>query len=199
MQYLVFVSLETTRKSGLKSTGWTRLTVERTWSFYSCFYCFRRRIKNVLQITYWRLLSFFYCRNKIFASEDMACRTYIPTLMKHKHISSLRSFSDEIPRRLHTHFSAIRTGFRLPRRIILIRHGESLGNVDDTSYASIPDWKIPLTRRGERQAAHAGEDLHKLIKGESLFTYCRFVWWENEVKAVVRILCANHFPPFSST
>jgi len=107
----------------------------------------------------------------------MACRRYIPTLVKNKNFSPLTRFSDEIVsisrRNLHTHNSNIRAElFRLPRRIILIRHGESLGNVDDTSYASIPDWKIPLTRRGERQAAHAGEDLHKLIQGERLFTYC---------------------------
>lgn len=70
--------------------------------------------------------------------------------------------------------SSIRTN-QLPRRIILIRHGESLGNVDDTSYASIPDWRIPLTRRGERQAAHAGKELQEMIKGEALFTYCRYV------------------------
>lgn len=69
--------------------------------------------------------------------------------------------------------SSIRTN-QLPRRIILIRHGESLGNVDYTSYASIPDWKIPLTRRGERQAAHAGKELSELIKGKTLFTYCRY-------------------------
>jgi hypothetical protein len=37
--------------------------------------------------------------------------------------------------------------YLLPKRIILIRHGESLGNIDETAYASIPDWKIPLTRR----------------------------------------------------
>jgi hypothetical protein len=71
------------------------------------------------------------------------------------------------------HNPSIRTN-KLPRRIILIRHGESLGNVDYSSYASIPDWKIPLTRRGERQAAHAAEKLHELIKGETLFTYCRY-------------------------
>jgi hypothetical protein len=37
--------------------------------------------------------------------------------------------------------------YLLPKRIILIRHGESLGNIDDTAYATIPDWKIPMTRR----------------------------------------------------
>jgi phosphohistidine phosphatase SixA len=65
--------------------------------------------------------------------------------------------------------------FRLPKRIILLRHGESLGNVDDTAYSNIPDWKIPLTRRGERQALHAAKDLSNLLgmeKGESIFCYC---------------------------
>ena len=47
-----------------------------------------------------------------------------------------------------------------------------MGNIDDTSYESIPDWQIPITRRGERQSIHAGEELYKLIKGETLFTYC---------------------------
>ena len=37
--------------------------------------------------------------------------------------------------------------YLLPKRIILLRHGESLGNIDETAYASIPDWKIPMTRR----------------------------------------------------
>jgi broad specificity phosphatase PhoE len=62
----------------------------------------------------------------------------------------------------------------LPKRIILLRHGESLGNVDDTAYANIPDWKIPLTRRGERQALHAAKDLSNLLteNGESIFCYC---------------------------
>lgn len=40
-----------------------------------------------------------------------------------------------------------KTKYQLPKRIILLRHGESLGNVDDTAYSTIPDWKIPLTRR----------------------------------------------------
>lgn len=61
---------------------------------------------------------------------------------------------------------------RFPKRIILIRHGESLGNVDETLYAEIPDWKIPLTRRGERQCIVAAHDLYTLTKGESIFCYC---------------------------
>jgi len=62
--------------------------------------------------------------------------------------------------------------YHLPKRIILLRHGESLGNIDETAYASIPDWKIPLTRRGERQAQRVAEELATLLDGESLFCYC---------------------------
>jgi len=65
-----------------------------------------------------------------------------------------------------------KTKYLLPKRIILLRHGESLGNVDDTAYSTIPDWKIPLTRRGERQALRAAKDIAELLDGESLFTYC---------------------------
>ena len=62
--------------------------------------------------------------------------------------------------------------YHLPKRIILLRHGESLGNIDETAYASIPDWKIPLTRRGERQAQRVAKELATLLDGESLFCYC---------------------------
>lgn len=33
----------------------------------------------------------------------------------------------------------------LPRRIILVRHGESEGNVDESMYCRVPDPKISLT------------------------------------------------------
>jgi hypothetical protein len=50
-----------------------------------------------------------------------------------------------------------------PRRIILIRHGESEGNQDSRIYATIPDHAIGLTEKGREQAHHCGEELKKLI------------------------------------
>mmetsp|Transcript_27934 Transcript_27934/g.59146 ORF Transcript_27934/g.59146 Transcript_27934/m.59146 type:complete len:292 (-) Transcript_27934:40-915(-) len=41
-------------------------------------------------------------------------------------------------------------------RIILVRHGESLGNVDEQAYVTTADWRIPLTDRGREQARRAG-------------------------------------------
>jgi len=61
---------------------------------------------------------------------------------------------------------------RFPKRIILLRHGESLGNVDESLYGEIPDWKIPLTRRGEKQSLKAATDLYALTKDEVIFCYC---------------------------
>ncbi len=47
-----------------------------------------------------------------------------------------------------------------PRHVYLIRHGQSMGNVDRTIHATVPDWKVPLTDTGRKQARWAGRDLH---------------------------------------
>lgn len=46
-----------------------------------------------------------------------------------------------------------------PKRIFLIRHGQSVGNVDRSIHATVPDWKIPLTEKGHQQAIEAGYNL----------------------------------------
>ncbi|CAH8259402.1 unnamed protein product [Arabidopsis lyrata] len=51
----------------------------------------------------------------------------------------------------------------LPKRIILVRHGESEGNLDTTAYTTTPDHKIQLTDSGLLQAQEAGARLHALI------------------------------------
>ncbi|KAK8712565.1 hypothetical protein V6N13_147802 [Hibiscus sabdariffa] len=53
----------------------------------------------------------------------------------------------------------------LPKRIILVRHGESEGNLDTSAYTKIPDYKIPLTEEGRAQARLAGSHLRELISG----------------------------------
>lgn len=55
--------------------------------------------------------------------------------------------------------------------IYLIRHGESLGNVDQSVYQTVPDHAIPLSEHGIRQAAAAGarlRDLISLAEGDAL-------------------------------
>lgn len=59
-----------------------------------------------------------------------------------------------------------------PIRIILVRHGESLGNVDESAYVATPDWRVPLTDRGRQQAYEAGKELSDIIgKDGKVFFY----------------------------
>jgi len=54
-----------------------------------------------------------------------------------------------------------------PKRIILIRHGQSIGNVDKNVYQSIPDNKLSLTTRGYEQALEAGKKLKVILQDET--------------------------------
>lgn len=51
----------------------------------------------------------------------------------------------------------------LPKRIILVRHGESAGNIDGAAYATTPDNRIPLTPQGIQQAEQAGARIHDVV------------------------------------
>jgi broad specificity phosphatase PhoE len=53
-----------------------------------------------------------------------------------------------------------------PRRIVLLRHGESQGNADVDIYERVPDHALELTAKGRRQAAHAGAELRTLFDEE---------------------------------
>lgn len=52
------------------------------------------------------------------------------------------------------------------KRIILIRHGESLGNIDERAYATTADWRIPLTNLGREQARLAGRKISSYLNQE---------------------------------
>ncbi|KAG6701499.1 hypothetical protein I3842_08G168200 [Carya illinoinensis] len=61
----------------------------------------------------------------------------------------------------------------LPKRIILLRHGESAGNLDNSAYTKIPDPQIPLTPAGLAQARLAGTNLRHLISRSSSSSHWR--------------------------
>ena len=50
------------------------------------------------------------------------------------------------------------------RKIILIRHGQSEGNVDKSVYSRKPDPLVQLTPKGHEQAADAGRRLKRLLE-----------------------------------
>jgi len=63
-----------------------------------------------------------------------------------------------------------------PKRIILVRHGESQGNVDSTIYDRIPDYALELTPKGREQALNAGKSLKQIIGDESVCFYISPMW-----------------------
>ena len=58
-----------------------------------------------------------------------------------------------------------------PNRILLIRHGESQGNIDVNRYQTDPDYALELTPKGIEQARQAGEKIKAIIGVESLHVY----------------------------
>lgn len=78
-----------------------------------------------------------------------------------------------------------------PKRIILIRHGESQANIDRYLFGKVPDYTIELTEKGKEQAREAGKKLKKLVGQESLYFYVSPFWrtrstFEELVKALPR-------------
>ncbi|XP_009792382.1 phosphoglycerate mutase-like protein AT74H [Nicotiana tabacum] len=55
----------------------------------------------------------------------------------------------------------------LPKRIILVRHGECLANTDINVYGTTPNHKIELTQKGIEQAKQTGSLIKKLITSEN--------------------------------
>lgn len=55
----------------------------------------------------------------------------------------------------------------LPSTIILVRHGESVGNADCTQFSSMPDNLLPLTERGIEQAKEAGRRVESILSGRT--------------------------------
>ena len=78
-----------------------------------------------------------------------------------------------------------------PKRIILIRHGESEANVDRYLFGLVPDYTIELTERGRAQAIEAGKALQQLIGEETAYFYVSPFWrarstFEGVAKALER-------------
>ena len=51
---------------------------------------------------------------------------------------------------------------KMPKRIFLVRHRESIGNMNRHLFEKIPDNRIVLTEKGIKQSKELGEKLKKL-------------------------------------
>lgn len=74
-----------------------------------------------------------------------------------------------------------------PKRIILVRHGQSEGNVDRDIYLEKPDYSVHLTELGRRQAHDAGKALKTLIGDvERVKFYTSPFWRARETTAELK-------------
>ncbi|GAB4857416.1 hypothetical protein Ancab_015325 [Ancistrocladus abbreviatus] len=55
-----------------------------------------------------------------------------------------------------------------PRRIILVRHGQSEGNVDEIVYTRVADPKIALTEKGIAEAEECGKRIREMIEKDGV-------------------------------
>lgn len=74
-----------------------------------------------------------------------------------------------------------------PKRIILVRHGQSEGNVNKDIYKEKPDYSVHLTELGRKQAHDAGKSLKLLIGGkETVKFYTSPFWRARETTAEIK-------------
>jgi len=74
-----------------------------------------------------------------------------------------------------------------PRRIILLRHGQSEGNVNRDVYKDKPDYSVRLTQLGRHQAHDVGKVLKELIGNEEgVKFYTSPFWRARETTAKVK-------------
>lgn len=58
-----------------------------------------------------------------------------------------------------------------PKRIILVRHGESEGNLDHSRYQTVQDFALKLSPAGIQQARHAGAQIKEILRDEKVYVY----------------------------
>jgi broad specificity phosphatase PhoE len=63
-----------------------------------------------------------------------------------------------------------------PERIFIVRHGQSIGNVNKSVYKTIPDYALELTDLGKQQATDVGIRLWEIIEGSSIQFYVSPFW-----------------------
>ena len=77
--------------------------------------------------------------------------------------------SEQHLRSVPTHFGvdrASRNAPIMPSKVILVRHGQSAGNVNEELYATIPDPDLPLTPLGWEEARAAGRAMQEGLDKE---------------------------------
>ncbi|GAV76113.1 His_Phos_1 domain-containing protein [Cephalotus follicularis] len=100
---------------------------------------------------------------KPFGAKSIQCCDNAIRTIKHSNNGHARFPEKELSKRSDTIVRPPR-----PRRIILVRHGQSEGNVDESVYTRVPDPKIALTDKGKAEAEHCGKIIRKMIENDGV-------------------------------
>lgn len=76
-----------------------------------------------------------------------------------------------------------------PRRIILVRHGQSEGNVDESVYTRVPDPKIPLTPKGRAQAEECGHRIKDLLLRDAAENWKLYFYFSPYRRTIETLQC----------
>lgn len=79
------------------------------------------------------------------------------------------------------------------KNIILVRHGESEGNVDKNIYSIKPDYALNLTNRGKEQATMLGKNLCTRFPGKFAVYYSPFFRTIETLNCLASQFPAGHF------
>ena len=79
-----------------------------------------------------------------------------------------------------------------PDRIFVVRHGQSMGNIDKNLYKTVPDYALQLTHLGIEQAVAVGKNLKKIIGNDSIKFYVSPLWRTRETYQGI----IKNFPKF---
>lgn len=69
------------------------------------------------------------------------------------------------------------------KKLLFVRHGESLANVDENIYWMQPDHSIPLTNKGVDQAVEANSKLKDILKTTTDLAFVHSPWARARVTA----------------
>ncbi len=85
-----------------------------------------------------------------------------------------------------------------PDKIILLRHGQSEGNVDKSVYSHTPDYALQLSQNGHKQACVAGQQILSQIDDGTTVQYYVSPYWrtrqtfEHIRKALARTIALDY-------
>ncbi|CAI9766219.1 unnamed protein product [Fraxinus pennsylvanica] len=82
----------------------------------------------------------------------------------------------------------------MPKRIILVRHGESEGNQDEEVLEYVPNYKIKLSSKGIEQAQNVGSKIKKLVSENENWKVSFYVSPSQRTKQTLERIIGEKFP-----